>query len=109
MKNKKVKKVFEKVTKDMYFDTILKEDLKDPVFKAGFERERKLLAVTLELLQLRRRRHMSQRALAKKAKVPQQEISNIEQGRRNITLNTLQKLANGLNADIDIIVRPHSA
>lgn len=107
MKKTKAGKKFEKLTKDDYFDTMLKEDLKDPAFKAGFERERKLLAVTIELAQLRRKKHMSQRALAKKANVPQQEISNIENGRRNITLNTLQKLAYGLNAEIDIKVRPH--
>src|ERR1035437_4798674 len=108
MKSKNIKKKPEKLGKDDYFQSHLTNKLKDPKFKAGYEREKKLLAVTIELAQLRRKRHMSQRDLAVKADVPQQEISNIEQGRRNITLNTLEKLAKGLNAEIDIIVRPHS-
>jgi DNA-binding XRE family transcriptional regulator len=105
--NLKVKK-FEKLDAQDYFKTHLNKKLKNPGFKAGFEREKRLLAVTIELAQLRRKKHMSQRDLASKANVPQQEISNIEQGKRNITLNTLEKIANGLDADIDIIVKPHA-
>jgi len=99
---------FEKLRADDYFQTHLKKKLKDKKFKEGYKREKKLLAVTIKLAQLRREKHMSQRALAAKAHVPQQEISNIEQGKRNITLNTLEKIANGLDAEINIIVKSHS-
>jgi DNA-binding XRE family transcriptional regulator len=108
MKNKTKIRKFEKLNAGDAFKTHLKKELKEPVFKAGFEREKRLLAVTVKLAELRRERHMSQRALASKANVPQQEISNIEQGKRNITLNTLEKIAKGLNADVEIIVTPHA-
>ncbi len=91
-----------------FFRAHLKEKLKDKKFADGYKREKRLLDVTIKLAELRRKKHMSQRALAVRANVPQQEISNIEQGKRNITLNTLEKIAAGLDAEIDIIVRPHA-
>jgi DNA-binding XRE family transcriptional regulator len=110
MKNKRnsAKKIYEKLSPGGLFSAHLKEKFRDEKFREGYKREKHLLNVTVKLAELRRKKHMSQRDLAVRANVPQQEISNIEQGKRNITLNTLEKMAAGLDADVDIIVRPHA-
>lgn len=45
---------------------------------------------------------LSQRALAKRAKVPQSIVSKVEQGRKDIQLSTLTKILNALSCDLII-------
>lgn len=49
---------------------------------------------------------MSQRALAKRAKVPQSTISNIESGRLLPNVSTLQKILNSMECDLLISTVP---
>ncbi|MEX0961351.1 MAG: helix-turn-helix domain-containing protein [Simkaniaceae bacterium] len=49
---------------------------------------------------------MSQRALAKRAKVPQSTISNIESGRLQPNVSTLKKILNSMECDLLISVLP---
>jgi transcriptional regulator with XRE-family HTH domain len=51
------------------------------------------------------KKNISQRELSKRTKIPQQEISNIEKGRRNITIETLEKMAGGLGAKVNIMIK----
>lgn len=45
---------------------------------------------------------MSQKIVAKRAKVPQSTVSRIEQGKNDITLSTLNKILNALSSDLII-------
>jgi transcriptional regulator with XRE-family HTH domain len=45
---------------------------------------------------------MSQRILAKRAGVPQSTVSRIEQGQRDVTLSTLQKILGAVSCDLVI-------
>jgi transcriptional regulator with XRE-family HTH domain len=49
---------------------------------------------------------MSQRVLAKRAKIPQSTISNIESGRLQPNIATLQKILNSMECDLLISVLP---
>ncbi|MFZ0564830.1 MAG: helix-turn-helix domain-containing protein [Chlamydiales bacterium] len=49
---------------------------------------------------------MSQRALSKRAKVPQSTISNIESGRLQPNIATLKKILNSMECDLLISVLP---
>lgn len=55
---------------------------------------------------IRNQLRMSQRALAKRAKVPQSTISNIESGRLQPNISTLKKVLNSMECDLLISVLP---
>ena len=46
---------------------------------------------------------MSQKALAKRAGVPQSTVSRIEQGQRNMSLSTLNKVLGAISCDLVIV------
>lgn len=58
-----------------------------------------------ELLELRRRRRMTQAELASRSGVPQSEISRIERGAANPTFGTLHALVAALGAELHLIDR----
>jgi DNA-binding XRE family transcriptional regulator len=58
-----------------------------------------------ELIELRRRRAMTQAQLARASGIPQSEISRIERGGANPTLATLQALVDALSGELHEIDR----
>ncbi|MGC1878534.1 MAG: helix-turn-helix domain-containing protein [Rhabdochlamydiaceae bacterium] len=46
---------------------------------------------------------MSQRALAKRARVPQSTVSRIEQGQRDVGISTLNKILSAISCDLVIV------
>ena len=55
-----------------------------------------------DLIQLRRRRAMTQKELEKATGIPQAEISRIESGNANPTLSTLRTLVRAMGGEIRI-------
>lgn len=74
------------------------KDLRD-VFKP-------LYKLAVQLAQLREKRGLSQSELARQTGVNQAEISRIERGSGNPTERTLLRLADALNADLQLVERP---
>lgn len=60
------------------------------------------LSVGALIRSIREQLGMSQRALAKRAGVPQSTVSRIEQGRRDVTLSTLHKILGAISCDLVI-------
>ena len=58
--------------------------------------------VGLQIKEIRELKEMRQKELSKKTNVDQGDISKIEDGQKNITLSTLERLANGLDCDVEI-------
>lgn len=75
------------------FDEHLKEELKNPVFKAAYEKEGQKLKISYQVAVLRQKAKMSQRDMAKKMGVSQAAIGRIEMGEQNLTLETMMKIA----------------
>ena len=75
------------------------------VATAGYELRRVLKGLTLgELIaMIRNQLKMSQRVLAKRAKVPQSTISNLEKSKKQPNLATLKKVFQALFCDLLII------
>jgi len=96
-----MKKIYLK-KEDGYFDKTLRKKLKDPVFRESYEAEGLRLQIARELYKARRKRHISQKKLADKLKMPQQQISRIEMGNQNITLDTLSRITSALNVRVDV-------
>lgn len=61
-----------------------------------------------QICQKRLERGMTQAELAQKANIPQPNLSNIEQGRRDITISTLRRIAYGLRVELIDFFRSES-
>ncbi len=57
----------------------------------------------LAIVQLRKERGISQYNLAIKAKITFRYLSDIENGKRNLSLNILEKIANALDVNLSEI------
>lgn len=84
----------------------LKEDLKDPEFKKGFEEEDLPARLAIRIAELRQKEGLSQAELAKRLGAKQQLIARIESlDHTNMTLSTLQKIAAALHRRLVVDLR----
>ena len=88
--------------KHLDFDVWLKEELKDPNFKAAFDRQQPEFAVINAIIEARRNKGITQKILAEKIGTKQSVISRLESGRANPSVAFLKRLAQALNAHLEI-------
>jgi|ERR1035437_2677998 DNA-binding XRE family transcriptional regulator len=104
-----MKKIKEKTTiqtGQVFFESeMVKKSLSNPDFKKGVEEELFMLEIAESLSILRHKAKLTQRALAKKANIKQQEICDIENGQRNITARTISRIAKSLGYKPEISFR----
>ena len=84
------------------FDIWLKEQLKDPAFKAEYDRQQPEFAVINAIIAARREKGITQKSLAEKIGTKQSVISRLETGRANPSVAFLKKLAQALNSHLEI-------
>lgn len=75
---------------------------RDPSARIRVEAGVKEMDIRCELRNRRKALKLSQQQMAKRSGVPQRTISEIEQGKRNVTVGTLAKLAAGMGKKIEI-------
>jgi len=95
-----------KKSKVRTFQSRLKEDIKDPEFKAHYEEEKQALKLAIMIAELREKKGLSQQQLAKLMGTSQQAISRIESGEyEGFTLKTLEKIAEatGMRVKIEFV------
>ena len=85
----------------MFFRDHLNEKLKNPKFKKLYEEEKYLLELGLAITEAREQRGLSQRDLAKKSQVTQQQLSKIENG-INCNMLTFIKVSSALGLDLTL-------
>jgi transcriptional regulator with XRE-family HTH domain len=91
------------------FDLYLEEQLKDPDFAARFERAGEAWDVALQIAALREKAGLSQRALARKLKTSQQQISRLESpSYEGHSLSMLRRVAEALGATVHVTIAPRS-
>ena len=84
-------------------DAHFKEKLKNEEFRLTYELERAKVALAQKIAELRQEHNLRQVDLAKRLHVSQQFISQIETAQeKNLTLDTLTKIASSLGNDITI-------
>ncbi len=89
------------------FDKYLEEQLKDPAFAARFEHAGDAWDVALQIASLRKQAGLSQKDLAKKLRVSQQQISRLESpGYEGHSLSTLRRVAKILDARVKVTFEP---
>ena len=77
------------------FKNQLQHELKDPKFKELYNAERELMAISLMITETRSKYGLTQKELAKKAHIIQQQLSKVENG-VNCNMTTLLKVCNAL-------------
>jgi len=79
----------------------LNQELTDPAFREAFEEEKRLLALGLRIAEERRRQGISQRELAHKSRITQQQLSRIENG-VNSNILTFIKISRALGLPLSL-------
>jgi ribosome-binding protein aMBF1 (putative translation factor) len=87
----------------------LKRKLQNPEFRAAYDAEDKRIELVLQIIKLRQRRGMTQSDLAKAIGTRQANVSRIERFDANLTLGTLEKVAQALGANLQIDLVPEAA
>ena len=85
------------------FRSRLREEIKDPVFKAHYQEERQALMLAMKIAKLREKKGLSQQQMAKLMGTSQQAVSRIESGEyEGFTLKTLEKIAEATGTKVKI-------
>ena len=79
-----------------------KELLKDPEFRAEYEKMQPKFEAVSALIEARAKKGLTQEALAQKIKTKQSAIARIESGNANPSIGFLQKLAEALGKKLII-------
>lgn len=88
------------------FRDSLNQRLKDPNFRKEYAAIQPEMAIIRTLVKARKEQNLTQADLAFKTGINQGDISRLERGNRNPSLNMLKKLADGLNMTLHIEFSP---
>ena len=84
------------------FRDFLEEQLKDPEFKKEYEAIQPEMAVIRALIDARISQNLTQKQLSERTGINQADISKLEKGTRNPSLNMLKRLADGLDMTLKL-------
>jgi len=91
-----------KQLKSVDFQEHLAERLKNPEFKKYYDEYGKQLEIAYQILQLRRKKNMTQAELAKKIGTKQSNIARMETGQQNFSIDMLQRIASVLGKNLKV-------
>ena len=83
-------------------DRLLEEQMQDPAFRQEWEESQLEYDITEMLIKARISQRVSQKELAARAGLRQSNLSRIENGQCTPSLNTLQKIAQGLGKRLQV-------
>ena len=84
------------------FDDMLNEQLQDPEFRKEYEAIQPEMAVIRAIVDARISQNLTQKELSERSGINQADISKIENGTRNPSLNLLKRLADGMGMTLKI-------
>ena len=90
------------------FETHKKELMQDPEFAAGYEEQRRLMGIAMEVAKLRAKQGLSQTELAERSGITQQQLSKLERG-ENCNLSTFLKVCISLGMEVKLKRGSYSA
>lgn len=73
---------------------------KNKEYKKLLKEEKEMLDISLQIIQARKKRKITQVELAKRVDMPQSQIARIESGNHNVTIGTLNRVASALNLKV---------
>lgn len=84
------------------FDEYLNEQLKNPEFKAEFDALEPEFAIVQAIIDARKKTGLTQKELSERTGITQGDISKLENGNANPSINTLKRLAKAMNMSLYI-------
>ena len=78
-------------------EDFLQDQLKNPEFKREYELIQPEMAVIQAMVDARTSQNLTQKELAKRTGIHQSDISKLENGTRNPSINLLKRLADGMD------------
>lgn len=90
------------------FRDALNEKLKDDSFRKEYEAIQPEMDIIRALVDARTEQNLTQKELAERTGINQADISKLENGNRNPSLNMLKRLAEGLDMQLKIEFVPKS-
>ena len=88
------------------FDQFLEEQLQDEEFKREYENIQPEMNVIRALVEARNSQNLTQKELAERTGINQADISKLENGTRNPSINLLKRLAEGMDMVLKIEIVP---
>jgi len=89
-------------TMTVNYEEDLKRRLKDPELKKAYDELKIEFIVIQTIIDARRKYNLTQKELSRRTGITQADISRLENGCGNPTIKLLQKLANGLDMDLEL-------
>jgi len=83
----------------------LKEQLKDPEFRSEYEALEPEYEIIRQIILARKELNITQQELAERTGIKQSNISRLEKGTYNPSLQSLKKVAKGLNKELHVEFR----
>ena len=83
--------------------------MRDPAFAQAYEEMQPEFEVVRALIDARNSKHITQKELSERTGIAQAEISRLENGARNPSIQLLQRLADGLDMILHISFTPKNA
>ena len=83
-------------------EDFLQEQLKNPEFRKEYDAIQPEMAVIQAMIDARTSQNLTQKELAKRTGIHQSDISKLENGTRNPSLNLLKRLAEGMDMVLKI-------
>ena len=84
------------------FDDFFDEQMKDPEFKTEYNNLQPEFDVIRAIIDARTNQNLTQKQLSEKTGINQADISKLENGTRNPTINLLKRLADGMDMMLKI-------
>lgn len=88
------------------FDRYYEKQMENANVRAAVEKELASLEVGIQIARAREAKHMNQTQLAAKAGMNASKISRIENSTQNLTLHTLNRIAEALDRKVNIELVP---
>lgn len=83
-------------------NTYLQEQLQDPEFAKEYEAIQPEMDIIKAIVEARISQHLTQKELAERTGINQADISKLENGTRNPSINLLKRLADGMGMTLKI-------
>ena len=84
------------------FDDFFNEQMKDTAFKEEYEKLQPEFDIIRAMVDARTSQDMTQKELSERTGINQADISKLENGTRNPTVNLLKRLAEGMGMTLKI-------
>lgn len=84
------------------FDDFFNEQMKDTAFKEEYEKLQPEFDIIRAMIDARTSQDMTQKELSERTGINQADISKLENGTRNPTVNLLKRLAEGMGMTLKI-------